>query len=133
VGTYTSLWGRLDDDVAVEGWQALHRWIHEGVPMAGEAFRQWVRDFVRGNKLVKGELAVRGQPVLLRNIRAPLLNVIAEYDHIVPPSQSLSVMELVSSQDKRLERIPAGHVGIMIGRGAQKGLWPLIANWLSEH
>ncbi len=39
VGTYTGLWGKLDDDVAVEGWQAMHRWIHDGVPMAGEAFR----------------------------------------------------------------------------------------------
>jgi polyhydroxyalkanoate synthase len=133
VGTYTSLWGKLEDEVAVEGWQALHRWVHDGIPMAGEAFRQWVKDLVRANKLVKGEMIIRGQRVSLSNIRVPLLNVVAQYDHIVPPSQSLSVMDLVSSRDKRLETIPAGHVGIVVGRGAQKGLWPLIGNWLAEH
>lgn len=132
VGAYTSLWEKLEDETAVDGWQAMHRWVHDGVPMAGEAFRQWVKDFVRANKLVRGELTIQGQPVRLSNIRVPLLNVVAQYDHIVPLSQSVSVMELVSSTDKRLEKIPAGHVGIMSGRGAQRGLWPMMTQWLSE-
>ncbi len=123
VGAYASLWERLDDDVAVENWQAMHRWVHDGVPFAGEAFRQWVKAYVRGNQLMSLDLS---------RIRAPLLNVIAQYDHIVPNSQSLSIMERVSSTDKRLEVIPAGHVGIMAGRGASHDLWPKIAAWLRE-
>lgn len=132
VGAYTGLWEKLEDETAIENWQAMHRWVHDGVPFAGEAFRQWVNDFVRGNKLVKGELVMRGRPLSLKHIHAPLLNVIAEYDHIVPPSHSMSIMELVASKDKQLEEIPAGHVGIMAGKGARYGLWPVIARWLKK-
>lgn len=132
VGTYASLWDKLDDEAAVEGWQALHRWVHDGVPFAGEAFRQWVKDFVQANKLIKGQLVVRGQPVDLTQIRIPVLNVIAEYDHIVPPVQSLSILDKVSSADKHLERVPAGHVGIMVGRSAKNNLWPKVSRWLGE-
>lgn len=132
VGAYSTLWDRLDNDEAVESWQAMHKWTHDGVPFAGEAFRQWVKDYIRANKLVKGEHVVHGRRVDLAGIRASLLNVIAQYDHIVPPSHSTTIMELVSSQDKQMEIIPAGHVGVMAGRGARYKLWPKIADWLSQ-
>jgi hypothetical protein len=41
-------------------------------------------------------------------------------------------MELVSSQDKQMEIIPAGHVGLMGGRNARYKLWPLVAEWLAQ-
>ena len=132
VGVYTSMWDRLDEDAAVESWQAMHRWVHDGVPFAGEAFRQWVKDYIRGNKLMTGELIVRGRPVDLANIQAPLLNVVAAQDHIVPRSHSLGVMERISSQDKRVEVIPGGHVGLMGGSGARHKVWPTIAEWVGQ-
>lgn len=133
VGAYTTLyWEFSDDPEAVANWQAMHKWIHDGVPMAGEAFRQWIKDYIRANELIKGEHIVRGQRVDLANIRAPLLNVVAEYDHLVPPAQSTSLMGLISSQDKRLEIIRAGHVGLMGGRNARYKTWPKIAAWLAD-
>jgi polyhydroxyalkanoate synthase subunit PhaC len=132
LGTYLGLWDKLDDEASVEGWQAMDRWVHDGVPFAGEAFRQWVRDYIQENKLIKGELVISGQKIDLKKISAPLLNVIADGDHIVPNGQSLSIMEKVSSADKTLEKIPAGHVGLMIGRNARNNLWPKISRWLGE-
>lgn len=132
LGAYTSLFDRVDDPEAVEAWQTMNKWVNDGVPFAGEAFRQWVKEFYRENKLVKGELEIRGQRVDLRNIQAAFLNVIAERDHIVPPPQSRSIVELVSSQDKETITIPGGHIGIMAGRGAINGLWPKISDWLMK-
>jgi polyhydroxyalkanoate synthase len=132
VGTYATLWEKLEDESAVENWQAMHRWVHDGVPFAGEAFRQWVRDYIRNNELVRGTHVAAGRRLSLGDIRVPLLTVVAEHDHIVPPSHSVSVMDLVASTDKRLEQIPAGHVGIMAGKGARARLWPTIADWLAE-
>lgn len=132
VGSYTTLyWEFMDDPDAVSNWKAMHKWIHDGVPFAGEAFRQWIKDYIRGNELIQSEHVVNGQRVDLANIRASLLNVIAEYDHLVPPSQSKSVMDLVSSEDKTLDIIPAGHVGLMGGRNARHKLWPRLAEWLA--
>ena len=67
----------------------------------------------------------------LRRIRANLLTVIAEADHITPPCQSESIMSKVGSQDKELFRIAGGHIGIMAGSGAAKLTWPHISSWLA--
>jgi polyhydroxyalkanoate synthase len=131
VGAYVSLWKMLDDKGAVKGWQAINRWVEDVIPFAGAAFRQFVSDYVRGNKLVKGQHEIKGQRVDLSNIRSSLLNIVAQYDHLVAQSQSESIMDLVSSDDKELRVIPSTHVGIMASTRARYKLWPEIAEWLA--
>ena len=132
VGIYVNLWKNLGDQAAVHGWQAVNRWVEDVVPVAGEAFRQYVHDFVRGNKLVRGEFSVHGRPVKLANISASLLNIVAQYDHLVAQSQAEGIMDLISSEDKELRIIPSTHVGIMISGRAKYKLWPEVVEWLSE-
>lgn len=132
VGIYVNLWKTLGDASAVHGWQAVNRWVEDVVPVAGEAFRQFVTDFVRGNQLVKGEHTVNNRPVLLSNIDASLLNVVAKYDHLVAQAQAEGIMDLVSSQDKELKVIPSTHVGVMISRRAKYKLWPELVSWLGD-
>jgi polyhydroxyalkanoate synthase len=136
VGSYVSLFKRVDDEgpesQAVRGWQAINRWVEDVIPFAGEAFRQFVTDYVRGNELIKGEHVIDGQRVDLSNIRASLLNVVAKYDHLVSQAQAESIMDEVSSEDKELRVIPSSHVGIMASRGARYKLWPSVVDWLGE-
>jgi polyhydroxyalkanoate synthase len=130
VGVYVTMLKLLEDAGALRGWQAMHRWVEEAVPFAGAAFLQFVKDYIRENRLIRGEHVIAGSRVDLKNIRAPLLNISAEYDHLVPRACSESIMELVSSTDKTFRVIPAPHVGIMISRSARYKLWPEIAGWL---
>jgi polyhydroxyalkanoate synthase len=132
VGIYVTLWKQLEDKSAVWGWQAVNRWVEDVVPVAGEAFRQYVKAFVHENRLVRGEYKIDGQPVNIASIQASLLNIVAQYDHLVDRSQAESVMDLVSSQDKELKVIPSTHVGIMLSRRAKYKLWPEVAGWLGE-
>jgi polyhydroxyalkanoate synthase len=132
VGVYVNLWKMLDDKTAVWSWQAINRWVEDIVPVAGEAFRQFVKEYVRENRLVKGEHTIDGRPVDLANIRASLLNIVAEHDHLVAQSQAEGIMDLISSEDKELIVIPSTHVGIMISRRAKYKLWPEVAAWLGE-
>jgi polyhydroxyalkanoate synthase len=131
VGAYVALWKQMDDAAAVQGWQAINRWVEDVIPFAGAAFRQFVVDYVRENKLVTGQLEVGGRRVDLRSIRAPLLNVVAQYDHLVARSQAESIMDLIASQDKEFRVIPSTHVGIMASARARYKLWPEIAAWLA--
>jgi len=131
VGAYVNLWKSMDDEAALRGWQAMNRWVEDVVPVAGAAFRQFVVDYTRGNALVKGEREVKGRKLNLSNIKAALLNIIAQYDHLVAQSQSETIMELVSSKDKQLRVIPSTHVGLMAGSRAVYKLWPEIVQWLS--
>ncbi|MEJ2736389.1 MAG: alpha/beta fold hydrolase [Anaerolineae bacterium] len=132
VGAYVSVWKNLDDEQAVRGWQAINRWVEDVIPFSGSAFRQFVMDYVRGNELIRGQHEVEGRRVDLSQIRAALLNIIAQYDHLVAPSQSSSIMELVSSEDKELRVIPSTHVGIMASGRARYKLWPELAEWLMQ-
>src|SRR5919197_499255 len=59
VGAYVRLWDRLGEpDFDVRGWQAMYRWVNDGVPFPSAAYRQWIIDFYHGNKLAKGTLKV---------------------------------------------------------------------------
>jgi len=130
VGVYVNLWKQLGDPAAVRGWQAINRWVEDVIPVTGAAFRQFAIQYVRENRLVKGELEIQGRCVDLSNIRAPLLNVVAQYDHLVAQEQATSIMNMVSSRDKELKIIPSTHVGIMASRKAKYKLWPELAAWL---
>ncbi len=131
VSNYLKLWDNLDDARVVEAWHAMNTWVTDNVPLAGGAFRQLIVDLYRNDKLMKGELVIRGQRVDLSQIRANLLTVIAEGDHITPACQSEPIMAKVSSTDKELFRIAGGHIGIMAGSGAAKYTWPHINGWLA--
>ncbi len=63
-------------------------------------------------------------------MRANLLTVIAEGDHITPPCQSEAILSKVGSKDKEIFRVPGGHIGIMAGSGANRLTWPHIDTWL---
>ncbi len=132
LGSYVSMMERVEQGSPVEGWQAMHKWVHDGVPFAGAAFRQWSQDYIRENKLFEGAFVHEGRGVDLANITCPLLVIIATYDHIVPNQQSRSILEKVGSQDRHLEEIAAGHVGIVISRSAKTRLWPALSGWLAE-
>ncbi len=131
VRSYLTLWDNLDNPNIVEAWHAMNTWVTDLIPMAGGAFRQLIVDLYRNNKLVKGEMMLKGERIELAKIQANLLTVIAEADHISPPCQSETLASMVSSTDKEIFRVPGGHIGIMAGSGANKRTWPHIDGWLS--
>jgi polyhydroxyalkanoate synthase len=130
LGNYLRLWDNLHNPAIVDAWHAMNTWVTDNVPMAGGAFRQLIVELYRRNRLIQNTFEVGGERVDLSRIRANLLTVIAEDDHITPPCQSESIMEKVSSPDKKLMRIRGGHIGIMAGSGASKHTWPQLDAWL---
>lgn len=132
IGNYLRLWDNLDDPRIVESWHAMNTWVTDLTPFAGAAFRQWVVEFFRENRLMEGKLMMRGQRVDVSKIKVPFLSVIAEQDHIVPRCQSGSILERISSTDKRELVMPGGHIGMMAGSNGRKRVWPQIDSWLAE-
>ena len=130
IGNYLKLWDNLANPQVVESWHSMNTWVTDNIPLAGGAFRQLIVDLYRNDRLMKGELMIRGQRVDLGRVRANLLTVIAEGDHITPPCQSEAILSKVGSSDKELFRVSGGHIGIMAGSGAHKRTWPHIDEWL---
>ena len=131
-GPYMTLWDRLDDANFVAGWLPMNTWVEDGIPFAGEAYKQWVKEFYQGNKLIKDELVLGGRPIRLGAIRCSLFNVVGELDHIVTHCQALPLMDKVSSTDKQVLSLKAGHVGVVAGRSARKNFFPRLNEWLSQ-
>src|SRR5215208_1746992 len=131
VGTYVNMWERIFEEKPMETWLAMNKWVNDGPPFPGAAFRQWITEFYQQNKLAKGEIVLRGRRIDISNIRMPLLNIAGKKDHICTLPQAEATMNLVGSEDKEFFVLDAGHVGLMTGRGAKKGLWPKVSDWLS--
>ncbi len=117
-------------DVSLRSWLAVSKWVDDAAPFPGETFRRWVRDFYQHDRLVKGQVELRGRRVDLSNIRCPVLNISGKWDYVVPPSQTEATTVLAGSQDKESVSLDAGHVGMLVGPGAAD-LWPRVRDWLA--
>lgn len=115
----------------IDTFRLFERWLHSDVPMAGRIFVE-TSAMWRDNSLLKGELKTGDKVVDLKQIVAPLLNVIGDFDDIVNPRSSEPLPELVSSADKRNLHYPTGHMGAAVSSDSLKRLWPQISNWLAE-
>lgn len=132
VGTYVTMWDRIMQDKSMDTWLAMSKWVNDGVAFPGEAFRMWIKDFYQQNKLVKGEIKLRGRRVDLSSITCPVLNIAGKKDHICTLPQAEATMQHINSQDNEFFVVDAGHVGLLTGSEAKKVLWPKLFTWLES-
>lgn len=132
VQKHQALANSFEDKGKLMNFLRMERWISESPDQAGECFRQFMKDLYQQNKLVKGELEVGGKKVNLKNLTCPLLNIFATEDHLVPPSATKPLNDLVGSKDKELYSFKGGHIGVFVGGKSQKELAPAVAEWLKK-
>jgi polyhydroxyalkanoate synthase len=126
---YMGLAAMLDDEEKVMNFLRMEKWIFDSPDQAGEAWRQFVKDFYQENKLIKGEVEIGGRRIDLRNIVMPVLNLYAEEDHLVPPASSLALKKYVGTKDYTARSFPTGHIGMYVSGKVQRDLPPTIAEW----
>jgi len=131
-GPYVALLDRSENQKFVESWKLMQKWVADGIPFPGEAYRQWIREFYQQNKLISGKLSIRGRHVDLKNINANILNIAASRDHIAMPHQVKALMDVVSSGDKQYVLLETGHVSVVFGPKAVKETYPTIGDWLGK-
>jgi len=111
----------------------MEKWIYDSPDQAGEAFRQFIKQFFHENKLIKAEAKIGDDTVDLAKITQPVLNVYGSFDHLVPPAASLALSEHISSDDYETMEVKGGHIGVFVSGKAQKLVAPKLVNWLTEH
>ncbi|HEY9704275.1 MAG TPA: class III poly(R)-hydroxyalkanoic acid synthase subunit PhaC, partial [Allocoleopsis sp.] len=108
----------------------MEKWIFDSPDQAGEAYRQFLKDFYQENKLIKGEVMIGDRNVNLANVTMPILNLYADKDHLVPPVSSLALEKYIGSKDYTAKGFPVGHIGMYVSGKVQKDLPPVIVDWL---
>ena len=128
---YVGLVDILDDKIEMENFLRMEKWIFDSPDQAGEAFRQFIKDFYQGNKLVNGGLKIGPHEVHLGNITMPVLNIFAEQDHLVPPAASRVLADHVGTDDYTQVAFRGGHIGIYVSGRAQREVPGAIHDWLA--
>jgi polyhydroxyalkanoate synthase len=108
----------------------IEKWLYDTPQIAGETFRQWIGDIYQKNLFVKNELKLGSELIDLSKISVPLLNIVADEDHLVSPQCSAPLNDVVSSADKRLMRFHTGHVGLIASLYSQNNVLPKVGQWL---
>jgi len=130
VNKYINLVENIDNDNFVQNFLRIEKWIFDTPPIAGETYRQWIEDIQQKNLLIKNEMRIGNEIIDLSNIKVPLLNIVAEEDHLVSPQCSIPLNDSVSSIDKRLMRFHTGHVGLISSSYSQNNVLPKVGQWL---
>lgn len=132
VQKYVGMVDILDNKQALEDFLRMEKWIFDSPDQAGEAFRQFVKQFYQRNGFVNGGIQIGGRAVDLRYVDMPVLNIYAEQDHLVPPDSSRALGPLVGSDDYSEVSFKGGHIGIYVSGRAQREVPTAIHDWLAQ-
>src|SRR5690606_36860328 len=69
----------LDDKKALEDFLRMEKWIFDSPDQAGEAFRQFIKQFYQANGFINGGITIGGNEVHLGLVEMPVLNIFAEH------------------------------------------------------
>jgi polyhydroxyalkanoate synthase len=117
----------------LERQRLVSRWLNDLVPFPGEAYRQFVKDLVQANKLVRGDLVIDGNAADPSQITCPVLVLAHTGDVLAPPESAQALLEVVSSADRDALTVSGGtlgHVDMVVGPEGPAVMWPKLAAWL---
>ncbi|MEO9129643.1 MAG: alpha/beta fold hydrolase [Sphingomonas sp.] len=123
VAKYVAYAGLEPGAAAAASFVALEDWANAGAPLTYAAGRQLFEDFIGGDLPGSGTWRVGGVTADPARLPCPAIDFVSLSDRIVPAA---SAADLANRHD-----LGAGHVGMIVGRGARAQLWEPLADWLS--
>ena len=122
----------MSQEVLMDYWRRL-RWIVETPAVPGKVYEEFIQGCYKENALIRNAMRIDGHRVDLSRIDVPVLNIMAQYDHIVPIASMQGLRAAVSSPHYEELLFPSSHVGLSVGKKAHETLWPRVAQWIAEH
>ena len=121
---------RLDpDSERARRFVAIEDWLNDGVPLAGAVARACLGEWYGGNAPARGVWRVAGEAVAPGRLRVPAFVAVPARDRIVPPESAEVLGGLIGGAV--VHRPAAGHVGMVVGAGAERALWGPLSGWLA--
>lgn len=114
--------------------EAVDRFTDNMLAYPGRTFGQLYHRFFRANDLSHGYLDLGGRRILLENVRVPVLVIAGESDVLAPRKAVHRLSKLLVNAPKRRYRVcPGGHLGVLTGRGARRGTWVYVDQFIDEN
>ncbi|MFB6074087.1 MAG: class III poly(R)-hydroxyalkanoic acid synthase subunit PhaC [Haloarculaceae archaeon] len=133
VSKYVRLAENLENEDFVANFARMEQWLSDGVDVAGDAYDEFLEKIYQNNALYRNELELEGQRVDVENIDMPVLQIMGEYDHLIPPGASRPFNEVIGSDDVTTIQYATGHIGLSVSSSSHEEVWPQVCEWYSEH
>jgi len=132
VSKYVTFYENMENDSFVSNFARMERWLDEGIDLAGQAYVEFLEKIYQNNELYRNVLELDGERVDVGNITMPVLQIIGEYDHLIPPEASKPFNEVVGSDDVTTIEYPTGHIGMSVSSSTHEDVWPEVCEWFWE-
>lgn len=119
----------VDDEKFVRNFARMERWIDESIDIAGQMLVEFVEATYQEGKLYDNEFYVGEKHADMTNLEMPIAQVVATYDHIVPPEASTRFNEVAPSDDITVFQADTGHIGLSVSSKSHAQLWPDVCDW----
>jgi len=134
VRKYITFYENMESDGFVQNFSRMEKWLDEGIDLAGRAYVEFLEDIYQDNALYRNEMELNGEHVDVTNIEVPILQIIGEYDHLIPPEASKPFSEVVGTpeEDIRVIEYATGHIGMSVSSSTHDEVWPEVCDWFHE-
>ncbi|SFR86586.1 polyhydroxyalkanoate synthase [Halomicrobium zhouii] len=132
VSKYVRFAENLENEGFVENFGRMERWLSEGVDVAGDTYVEFLEKIYQNNDLYHNRLEIGGERVDLDEITMPVLQLMGEYDHLVPASASKPFNDVIASDDVETIEYATGHIGLSVSSSSHEDVWPRASDWFSE-
>lgn len=132
-----ALYERRSDPDFLTSFMALDIWMTENTAFPGQVYRELIRHGYQEDRLVaRGAWPLGRDEARLARLRAPVLALAAQYDHVAPPASCTRLAELAPGARVESGVLPTGHLGIALGKDIlgkpTPAYWDRIATWLAR-
>ncbi len=123
IGKYEGFAELAPDSDAARAFVRLEDWANAGAPLPLAVARSLFEDLIAADRSGRGTWRVGGTVVDPAALGCPAVEFVSLTDRIVPAATAIGL------PDRR--DLGAGHVGMIVGRGARAQLWDPLANWIA--
>lgn len=126
---YLKLMDCLQDKKFVKKFLSVEKWLYDSPNQSSLAFCEFIDYFYQSNQLIKNKLKLGDKKVDLSKLNTPILNIMAENDHIVPNSASKVLKNFMSKTNYSEKTFKSGHIGIYINDQILPAMAKCIVGW----
>jgi polyhydroxyalkanoate synthase len=132
VTKYVGFYDNMDNDAFAANFARMEKWLGEGIDVAGEAYVEFLEEIYQDNNLYNNEMELDGEHVDLERIDMPVLQLMGEYDHLIPAESSKPFNDVIGSDDVTTIEYPTGHIGLSVSSSSHEHVWPRAAQWFID-
>ncbi|MGH1375907.1 MAG: hypothetical protein ACRBCK_06105 [Alphaproteobacteria bacterium] len=107
-------------------------WLNDGVDLPAPIAQHCIQKWFAGNVLVKNEWRIGNDLFNPNDVKSSIFLIASEKDQLVPYDCALNVKGNLVNAQVDVKKLQCGHIGLIVGRNAQKQVWEPIAEWLAK-